>query len=225
MGERVTFRSSTGPKLAGIIEVPEKLARGWGVFSHGFTLGKDCPAASRICKQLAGEGIGMLRFDNLGLGDSEGDWGDGSFSHKVQDTVRAVEFMNGSGREVKLLVGHSFGGALTLLSGEGNAAIRAEVTFGAGANSWRPSLELRQRLLTAVGKTSAPIMLIHAANDYDTTPGTVLAAKLERLNKPHILKIYPPVGNSADDGHNFLYQDIPQWEPDVINFLDEHVKH
>jgi hypothetical protein len=38
----------------------------------------DSPAASRICKQLASEGIGMLRFDNLGLGDSEGDWGDGS---------------------------------------------------------------------------------------------------------------------------------------------------
>jgi hypothetical protein len=54
MGERVVFRSSTGPNLAGIIEVPEKLARGWGVFAHGFTLGKDCPAAVRLCKQLAG---------------------------------------------------------------------------------------------------------------------------------------------------------------------------
>ena len=74
-------------------------------------LGKDCPAASRMCKQLAGEGIGMLRFDNLGLGHSEGDWGDGSFSHKVEDTVRAVEFMNESDREVRLLVGHSFGAA------------------------------------------------------------------------------------------------------------------
>jgi len=79
-----------------------------------FTLGKDCPAASRICKQLAAEGIGMLRFDNLGLGHSEGDWGDGSFSHKVADTVRAVQFMNASGREVRLLVGHSFGGAAVI---------------------------------------------------------------------------------------------------------------
>jgi hypothetical protein len=36
----------------------------------------------------------MLRFDNLGLGDSEGDWAEGSFSNKVADTVRAVRFMN-----------------------------------------------------------------------------------------------------------------------------------
>src|SRR6266478_9540692 len=98
MAERVTFASSTGPTLAGIIDRPAGEPRGWGVFAHGFTLGKDSPAASRICKRLASEGIGMLRFDNLGLGDSEGDWGDGSFSHKVADTVRAVEFMNGSGR-------------------------------------------------------------------------------------------------------------------------------
>lgn len=114
MAERITFPSSSGPTLAGLIDVPQGEVRGWGVFAHGFTLGKDCPAASRMCKQLAAEGIGMLRFDNLGLGHSEGDWGDGSFSHKVADTARAVGFMNDSGREVRLLVGHSFGGAAAI---------------------------------------------------------------------------------------------------------------
>ena len=146
---------------------------------------------------------------------------------QLDDALAALSFLRTASRidyRRIAIVGHSFGGALTLLSGEGNAAVRAEVTFGAGASSWRPSPELRQRLLAAVGKTSAPIMLIHAANDYDTTPGTVLAAELERLNKPHILKIYPPVGDSADEGHNFLYRGIPQWEPDIFTFLDEYVK-
>ncbi|PRC47600.1 osmotically inducible protein OsmC, partial [Mycobacterium sp. ITM-2017-0098] len=46
MSERVTFLSSTGPKLAGLIDRPEGEVRGWGVFAHGFTLGKDSPAAS-----------------------------------------------------------------------------------------------------------------------------------------------------------------------------------
>jgi dienelactone hydrolase len=122
------------------------------------------------------------------------------------------------------VVGHSFGGQLTLLATERDSTVRAVVTFGAAANSWERSPELRERLLTAVRKTSAPIMLIHAANDYDTTAGTALAAELDRLHKPYLLKIYPPVGQTADDGHNLLYEAIPQWESDVFKFLDEQVK-
>jgi carboxymethylenebutenolidase len=122
------------------------------------------------------------------------------------------------------VVGHSFGGQLALLAAERDSTVRAVVTFGAAANSWERSPELRERLLTAVRETSAPIMLIHAANDYDTTAGTALAAELDRLHKPHLLKIYPPVGQTADDGHNLLYEAIPQWESDVFEFLDERVK-
>jgi carboxymethylenebutenolidase len=122
------------------------------------------------------------------------------------------------------IVGHSFGGILTLLSGDHDSTIRAEVTFGAGANSWRASQELRQRTLASVDKTSAPIMLLHAANDYDTTPGTEIAAELDRLHKPHLLKIYPALGKTSDDGHNLLYLAMHEWEADVFQFLDANVK-
>lgn len=125
------FASSSGPMLAGLIDQPEGQVRGWGVFAHGFTLGKDSPAASRICKQLASEGIGMLRFDNLGLGGSEGDWGDGSFSHKVADTALAVRFMQDSGYPVRLMVGHSFGGSAVLAAAHLTEGIKAVASVGA----------------------------------------------------------------------------------------------
>ncbi|UQX89017.1 alpha/beta hydrolase [Jatrophihabitans telluris] len=131
MAERVWFPSTIGPRLAGLVDLPDGPVRGWGVFSHGFTLGKDSPAASRICKQLASEGVGMLRFDNLGLGDSEGDWGDGSFSHKVADTVQAARFMSDSGRTVRLLVGHSFGGATVIAAARQVESVRAVASIGA----------------------------------------------------------------------------------------------
>lgn len=70
-------------------------------------------------------------FDNLGLGHSEGDWGDGSFSHKVADTVRAVQFMNASGREVRLLVGHSFGGAAVIAAAHDCQTVAALASIGA----------------------------------------------------------------------------------------------
>ena len=122
------------------------------------------------------------------------------------------------------IVGHSFGGVLTLLSGERDSSIRAEVTFGAAANSWHTAPQLRQRILTSLDKTAVPIMLLHAANDYDTTPGKAIASELKRLQKPHLLKIYPPVGKSPDDGHNMVYLAIPEWEPDVFQFLEANLK-
>lgn len=131
MAEAVWFPSMSGPRLAGLVDHPDGAVRGWGVYSHGFTLSKDSPAASRICKQLASEGVGMLRFDNLGLGDSEGDWGDGSFSHKVADTAQAARFMNESGREVRLLVGHSFGGAAVIATAHQLESVRAVASLGA----------------------------------------------------------------------------------------------
>jgi hypothetical protein len=38
------------------------------------------------------------------------------------------------------------------------------------------------------------------------------------------MKIYPPVGKSAEDGHNVIYTDISLWEDDVFKFLDEGLR-
>ncbi|WP_018158223.1 alpha/beta hydrolase family protein [Demetria terragena] len=131
MAEDVRFPGSSGTTLGGVIDLPEGEVRGWGVFAHGFTLGKDFVASSRICKQLASEGIGMLRFDSLGLGDSDGDWGDGSFSHKVADVKAAVAFMNSTDRHVDVLVGHSWGGAAVIAAGHQLPSIRAVAAVAA----------------------------------------------------------------------------------------------
>jgi pimeloyl-ACP methyl ester carboxylesterase len=82
--------------------------------------------------------------------------------------------------------------------------------------SWDGSAELRARLLAAVGKITVPVLLIHTANDYSVTPGKSMAAEFARLSKPRELKLYPPVGQTASDGHNFLYTDVALWEEDVF---------
>jgi len=91
------------------------------------------------------------------------------------------------------IAGHSFGGQLTLLAVERDNTVRAAVTFVAAANSWDRSSKLRDRLLAAADKATAPIMLIQAGNDYSTAPSYALAYELVRLHKPHLLKIYQPI--------------------------------
>jgi carboxymethylenebutenolidase len=145
----------------------------------------------------------------------------------LDDVLAALSFLKTApGVDAKriAIVGHSFGGQLTLLAAGRDTSVRAAVTFAAAASSWERSPELREQLRAAVGKATAPIMLIQAANDYSTAPSQELAGELRRLHKSCVLKIYPPVGRRADDGHNFLYLAIPQWEHDVFNFLNAHVK-
>lgn len=72
--------------------------------------------------------------------------------------------------------------------------------FGGAAGSWNQSAVIRERLLSAVGRMSAPAFFIHAENDYSIAPGPALAAEMQRLGKPHALKIYPPFGAARELG-------------------------
>jgi dienelactone hydrolase len=146
---------------------------------------------------------------------------------QLDDVMAALAFLKtapGIDSHRIALAGHSFGGQLTLLAAENDKAVRAAVTFAAAAGSWDRSPELRDRLMIAIHNTNAAIMLTHAENDFGTSAGKALAAELERLHKPYVLRIYPPVGTTQEDGHGMLYENIPAWESDVFEFLDQYVK-
>ena len=102
--------------------------------------------------------------------------------------------------------------------------LRAAVAFGGAAASWEGSAPLQARLLAAVGAAKAPIFLIHAANDYSVAPARRLGDEMARLHKPNRVKIYPPVGATADEGHRFVFARVQAWERDVFGFLDEHMR-
>ena len=102
--------------------------------------------------------------------------------------------------------------------------LRAVVVFSAAGYSWDRSPELRARLRNAVTQIGAPVFFIHAANDYSVAAAKALDARRQELGKPHRLKIYPPIGQTPDEWHSFLYLGVSIWEPDVFAFLDEHMR-
>jgi carboxymethylenebutenolidase len=117
------------------------------------------------------------------------------------------------------VVGHSFGGSLTVLMAERDPDLRAVVVFSAAGYSFDRSPELRQRLLTAVDHIAAPVFFIHAQNDYSLSSGKILDARRKQLGKQHRLKIYPPIGKTVEEGHEFLHLGMSIWEPDVFRIL------
>ncbi|MBF8178363.1 alpha/beta hydrolase family protein [Herminiimonas contaminans] len=124
------FDGPKGYRLSGRIEGPEA-PRAWAIFAHCFTCGKDSLAATRTTRALAARGVGVLRFDFAGLGGSQGKFGDSTFAADVADLVAAGQAMAKVGKEPSLLIGHSLGGAASLMAAGMMPNIRAVVTIGA----------------------------------------------------------------------------------------------
>lgn len=133
-GRMFDFDGGGGHRLSGRLDTPETTPRGWAIFAHCFTCGKDSLAAARVARALARAGIGVLRFDFAGIGTSGGLLADGDFAADVEDLVAAAGAMTAAGMAPSLLVGHSLGGAAALSAATMLPEVRAVATIGAPAD-------------------------------------------------------------------------------------------
>ena len=129
--ERFQFEGSEGHQLAATLDTPDGPIRAYALFAHCFTCGKDGLAAKRIAVALAAKGIAVLRFDFTGLGSSEGDFANSTFSSNVVDLVGAADHLRKAHAAPALLIGHSLGGAAVLAAAHRIPEAKAVVTIGA----------------------------------------------------------------------------------------------
>src|SRR5436190_16380299 len=129
--ERFQFTGVGGHQLAAALDMPECEPLAYALFAHCFTCGKDVLAAKRIAVALAAGGIAVLRFDFTGLGSSEGDFANSTFSSNVADLVRAADHLRQTRKGPALLIGHSLGGAAVLAAAGQIAEAKAVVTIAA----------------------------------------------------------------------------------------------
>ena len=88
--ERFDFPNAHGQKLSALLDRPGEEPRAYALFAHCFTCGKDIRAAKRIADGLTALGIAVLRFDFTGLGSSEGEFANTTFSSNIADLVAAA---------------------------------------------------------------------------------------------------------------------------------------
>ncbi len=112
--EKVTFKGAFGDTLSAKIDWPEEGLKGWALFAHGFSIGKDLKPIRTISQTLVEDGYGMLRFDFTGLGQSEGNFSDTNFSSNCEDLRQAAAYLRDNHEAPKILIGHSFGGTAAL---------------------------------------------------------------------------------------------------------------
>jgi uncharacterized OsmC-like protein/fermentation-respiration switch protein FrsA (DUF1100 family) len=129
--ERLDFQNTQGHTLAALLEKPPGEPRAYALFAHCFTCGKDVHAAKRIAEGLTALGIAVLRFDFTGLGASEGEFANTSFTSNVGDLVAAANALRRMARAPAILIGHSLGGTAVLAAAGEIPEARAVVTIGA----------------------------------------------------------------------------------------------
>ncbi|QXD15560.1 bifunctional alpha/beta hydrolase/OsmC family protein [Rhodocaloribacter litoris] len=130
--KRITFENRNGQRLSARLDLPvdgDPLA--CALFAHCFTCGKNLRALRYLSEALTEAGIAVLRFDFTGLGESEGDFAETTFSSNVEDLVDAAAFLARSYAPPALLIGHSLGGAAVLQAAAQLDAVRAVATIGA----------------------------------------------------------------------------------------------
>ena len=132
--ERFDFPNARGQTLAALLQRPAGEPAAYALFAHCFTCGKDNLAAKRIAETLAERGIAVLRFDFTGLGASEGEFANTTFSSNVDDLVAAADHLREKLGAPAILIGHSLGGAAVLAAAHHIAEARAVVTIGAPAD-------------------------------------------------------------------------------------------
>ena len=132
---KITFPNQQGIRLAGLLETADEHTLVYALFAHCFTCSKDNAAASRISRALNARGIGVLRFDFTGLGNSDGDFSNTGFSSNIQDLIAAADFLAEQYRAPALLIGHSLGGAAVLAAAPEIDSVKAVATLGAPATA------------------------------------------------------------------------------------------
>ncbi len=129
--EKLTFKGHAGHMLAARLDMPNGPHLATALFAHCFTCSKDITAARRIAARLSSMGIAVLRFDFTGLGHSEGEFENTSFTSNVDDLIAAYEALDARGMAPSLVIGHSLGGAAVLKAAPLMKSVKAVVTIAA----------------------------------------------------------------------------------------------
>ncbi|SDR65406.1 alpha/beta fold hydrolase [Christiangramia echinicola] len=220
----VSFKNSDSKTLKGVIELPfNKNPENFVLFAHCFTCNKNFHAPSNISKSLASQGYGVLRFDFTGLGDSEGEFEDTSFSGNVDDLVAAAKFLEKEYNAPALIVGHSLGGAAALFASAKIESVKAIVTINAPSNLTHVQKHFESSLNEIENEGSANIKIggrsfkikKHFVDDLEKNKD---ARAMNKIRKPLLIMHSPQDEIVSIDHAEELYK--AAWHPKSFFSLD-----
>ncbi|WP_281857586.1 bifunctional alpha/beta hydrolase/OsmC family protein [Litoreibacter halocynthiae] len=199
--ERINFTGHSGAKLAARLDMPDGPHLATALFAHCFTCSKDIAAAKRISARLAGMGIAVLRFDFTGLGHSDGEFENTTFTSNVDDLLLAAKHLDSLDMAPDLLIGHSLGGAAILKAAPKIASAKAVVTIGAPFDPDHVTHNFNDALSEIKTKGVGEVMLgghrVRIGRDFvEDVSAESIADSIRNLNKS-LLILHAPLDNTV----------------------------
>lgn len=207
--KRLRFPTASGVELAGILDLPDDAApRAMAVMTHCFTCHKNYKINRTIGRELCSAGIGLLRIDLAGLGESGGRFAETNFTTGVADIVAACGAVVAEGLPAPgLLIGHSLGGTMSLVAAGRVSSCRAVATINSPFDPGHLRHHFDDQMAVIMGEGSAEVSI--GGLDYAITRQFIediqthdMGAVLDGLDRALLILHAPddrvvPMGNAS----------------------------
>jgi len=120
--------------LSTIIEMPETNVKDFIIISHCFTCSKLYKLYNGISKRLVEHGYGVVRYDAMGLGNSEGNFSATSFQTNFEDLITIYNYVSKEYKNPSYLLGHSLGSLISLKAANNLDSVKGVITIGSPSN-------------------------------------------------------------------------------------------
>lgn len=129
--QKIFFPNRSNIKLAAYLDHPDDgQVRAYATLAHCFTCSKHIKSYKTISTALTAQGIGVLRLDFTGIGDSKGQFIATDFKTNINDLVDAAHYLAQHHQPPQLLIGHSLGGVASLAAAPLIPSSRAVCVIG-----------------------------------------------------------------------------------------------
>lgn len=131
LSKRVSFKNRQGIVLSAIIDLPDnEKVTCFSLMAHCFTCSKVYKIYHRMSEELTEHGMGVMRLDFTGLGESHGDFSATTFTSNVHDLIDACNYLTENFIAPSLLIGHSLGGLAAIKAASSLPSVKGLATIG-----------------------------------------------------------------------------------------------
>lgn len=183
MAKRVSVKNKYNKKLSTLIEVPRDEVKDFIIISHCFTCSKLYKLYDNVSKILVEKGYGVVRYDAMGIGESEGDFSDTSFSTNVEDLITVYDYISENYKEARYLFGHSLGSLVSIKAANNLEAVIGVATVGGPPDfsklikifsQYEKELVEKEKILADLGGRKINIGLNYLENARSKDPEEIL---------------------------------------------------